>query len=80
MDPFTRSFKCFFCFCTMNTEGDVIPEAGPASVPLCQVPHYIYLSAIIQTQAYLAQNCLCPASKISFFRQHTMNYEFVFLS
>lgn len=44
MDTFTRSFKCFFCFCTMNTEGDVIPEAGLASVPLCQVPHYIYLS------------------------------------
>lgn len=40
----------------MNTEREAIPEAAQASVYLCQIPHYIYLSAITQTQAQFILN------------------------
>lgn len=50
----------------MDTEREVIPEAAQASVYPCQIPHYIYLSAIAQTQAQFILNTLCVSTIFSF--------------
>lgn len=50
----------------MNTEREVIPEAAQASAYPCQVPHYIYLSAITQTQAQFILNTLSASAVFSF--------------
>lgn len=50
----------------MNTEREVIPEAAQASVYPCQIPHYIYLSAIAQTQAQFILNTLSVSTIFSF--------------
>jgi len=50
----------------MNTEREVIPEAAQESVYPCQVPHYIYLSAIAQTQAQFILNTLSASTRFSF--------------
>lgn len=49
-----------------NTESEVIPEAAQASVYPCQVPHYIYLSAIAQTQAQFILTTLSASTIFSF--------------
>lgn len=48
-----------------NTGKEVIPEAAQTSMYPCQVPQYIYLSAIAQTQAQFILNTLSTSTIFS---------------
>lgn len=73
--------KQLHCISAVNTKREVIPEAVQASVSLCQVPHYIYLSAITQTQAQFILNTLPASTIFSFNFNHKIQIiNFLYLS